>query len=166
VSNAKRKDIKERIEAGTARNTERARTLAERADAARSQAVEFARAHPLALIAGGLALGIAISALFPRSPTRKIGKQVGKKMGSRAASLAALASEFAILYGERALEAAQEARRTGQDRIEDFGDAAGDRARRLKREAAHVAGSASDGARAFTRDAGKKVSRAIRDRLN
>lgn len=162
MSEAKRKKIKERIEAGEARNEERVKTMAERAEELREQATDFARAHPIALIAGGLAVGVAISALFPKSPTRRIGKQVG----SKAAHLATLAAEFAILYGERALDAAQDAGRVGMDHIEDFSDAAGDKARALKREAAYLAGNASDKAKSITRDTGKKASRAMRGRLN
>lgn len=161
MSETKRKDIKERIEAGEARNAERTATFSERAAQARNQAAEFAREYPLALIAGGLVLGIAISALFPRSPTRRIGREVGNK----AAGMAAMAAELAMLYGERALGAAQHAGRAGMDRFEDLSDSADQAARSLRREASYLAGNASDGARAMQRSASKRVSRAIRDRV-
>ena len=161
MSETKRKDIKERIEAGESRNAERTATLSDRAAQARDQATEFARDHPIALIAGGLVLGIAISALFPRSPTRRIGREVG----SKAAGIAAMAAELAALYGERALGAAQHAGRTGLDRFEDLSDSANQAARSLRRAASYLAGNASDSARAMRRGASKRVSRAIRDHV-
>lgn len=161
MSKIKREDIKERIEAGETRNAERTAVFSERAVQARDQATEFARAHPLTLIAGGLALGIAISAMFPRSPTRRIGREIGNK----AAGIAAMAGELAVLYGERALGAAQHAGRTGLDRFEDLGDSADHAARSLRREASYHAGNASDSARAMRRKASKRITRAMRDRL-
>lgn len=160
MSEIKRKDIKKRIEAGESRNAERT-AFSDRAAQARDQATEFAREHPIALIAGGLVLGIAISALFPRSPTRRIGREVG----SKAAGIAAMAAELAALYGERALGAAQHAGRAGLDRFEDLSDSANQTARSLRREASYLAGNASDSARAMRRGASKRVSRAIRDHV-
>lgn len=162
MSDAKRKEIKEKIEAAEARNAERDKTFTERATEAAETAKGFVREHPFSVIAGGVAVGVLISALIPRSPTRKIGKQIG----NRASTLAAMAAEMALVYGEKALEAAHEAKQSGIDRLEDLGDAAGDTARSFRRDADYYAGTASDTARKIARNAGKALKRSARDKLN
>ena len=75
MPDAKRTQLKKKIEAGEARNKARAEpTLidrtGEKAIEAKDKFTAFAKEHPIATVAGGLALGILISGLFKRSPTR------------------------------------------------------------------------------------------------
>jgi hypothetical protein len=164
MSDDERQNLKDRIAAAKERHAERETTFLEDASELASDAkdsfTQFAREHPLAVVAGGLAAGILISALFKKSPTRKLGSMVG----SKAAGLAALGAEFATAYAQQAMENAEDAGRAGAEKLEDFGDAVGDKARGLKRDAAYYAGGASDTARIAARKAGKRLSRAIRNR--
>ena len=72
---AKRTQLKKKIEAGEARNKAKTRAepslidrTGERAVEAKDKFTAFAKEHPIATVAGGLALGILISGLFRRSP--------------------------------------------------------------------------------------------------
>jgi len=117
MSDATRKPLRERIAAGRARQEARGHPpLAERAADARDSLTNIAREHPLLLIAGGLAVGVALSALVPRSPTRKLGK-------SAFAAVAALA-EVGLSYGRQAIETAGEsaegAARSGKAKLDDL----------------------------------------------
>ena len=62
----KREQLRDRIEAAEAR--QKAREIGQRAAGAADRVTTFAREHPLLLIAGGLAVGAALSTLIPRSP--------------------------------------------------------------------------------------------------
>lgn len=162
MNTANRQEIQEKIEAGEARNRARGEgtfmeKTGEKAVEAKDRFTEFAKEHPVALVAGGLALGIAISALFPRSPTRR----AGAKVGARTAAIGTLAAELAMNYAQRAFETASEAGHAGAERLEDLGDAASDRAQRLRRDAGYFAASTGDTARQFSRDTRKKVRRAL-----
>ena len=162
MSDDKRPGLKDRIAAAKQRHAERETSFLEDAGEiatdAKDSFTQFAREHPLAVVAGGLAAGILISALFKKSPTRKLGR--------KAAGLAALGAEFAAAYAQQTMETAQEAGRAGAEKLEDIGDAVGDKARGLRRDAAHYAGGASDQARITARKAGKRLSRAIRSRTH
>jgi len=158
MTDAQRQKIKSQVEAGEARH--RAREDATVMDRAGEAAIEakdrfttFAREHPLTTVAGGLALGILISGLFPRSPTRKL--------GNKAAGLAALGAEAAMAYMHEAMDAASQASRAGANRLDDWSDTIGDTARRVKRDAVHLAESAGESARAVGRDASERVGRRL-----
>ena len=73
---------------------------------AKDKFTAFAKKHPIATLAGGLAVGILVSGLFGGSPTRK----AGKKLGKSAAGLAALATELAVAYAQSAMEATADTR--------------------------------------------------------
>lgn len=99
---AKRMQIRERIETGLARQEAReGSAFAERAEQAREKVVYAAREHPLLLIAGGLVVGVALSALLPKSPTRKYSKYAFNALSTLA--------ELGIAYSRNALETAGEA---------------------------------------------------------
>jgi hypothetical protein len=106
MNDDRREALRERIEAAEARQAAR-----ERAEAAGpvDQMTAFAREHPLVLVAGGLAIGIALSALVPKSPTRKLSKN--------AFGFFATLAELGISYGRQAMEAAEEAGHQGLARI-------------------------------------------------
>lgn len=118
----KREKLRNRIDAGEARL--KARDLSERASATTDRVTSFAREHPLMLIAGGLAVGIVLSTLVPRSPTRKLSKKTIAFMASLA--------ELGVTYGREALEtvseAAEGAGKQGRTRIAELTSAAKDKA--------------------------------------
>jgi hypothetical protein len=114
----KRKHLREKIEAAEARH--QAREEAERAAGPADRVTSFAREHPLLLIAGGLAVGIALSTLIPRSPTRKLSKKT--------AAFLATVAELGLAYGREAMEAAEEAGRQGKDKLAELSSTAKDKA--------------------------------------
>ena len=171
MSEADREDISHRIETAEARNRMREagsrqstmERVGEKVVEAKDSFTEFAREHPFTVVIGGLALGVAVSALFPRSPTRKAAAKVGG-LGGKAAALASLAAEAAALYANQAFDAANDAARAGKDKLEDVGDTVGDTARHLRRDASYYADSAAHAARKASRETGKKVRRAVKNR--
>lgn len=163
MTDAKRSQLKNKVAAGEKRNEDRGRTtIVDRAGEAAIEAKDkftaFAKEHPVATVAGGLAIGILVSGLFKRSPTRKL--------GSKAAGLAAIGAEFALAYAQQALEAANEAGRVGASKLEDLGETLGGTARTAGRAGAERAGDLGETALSVSRDAGKKLSKAIRNRFN
>jgi len=158
MNETKRQQIKSQVEAGEARHRDRAdSTLVDRAGEAAIEAKDrfttFAREHPLTTVAGGLAIGVLISGLFPRSPTRRL--------GNKAAGLAALGAEAAVAYMHQAMDAASHASRAGADRLDDWGETISDTARRVTRDAVHLAENAGESARSVGRDASESISRRL-----
>ncbi|AKH41486.1 hypothetical protein FHS61_001974 [Altererythrobacter atlanticus] len=167
MSEAKRQEIKEKIDAAEARNQNRYEATfleraGERAIETKDKFTAFAKEHPVTVIAGGLAAGVLVSALFRRSPTRKL----ARKGFSEASGLAAIGAEIALAYAQQAMSTADEARRVGADKLGDLGDTIGDKARRMKRDAAYMAEEAGDNARMAKRNTRKAIARAIRNRLH
>jgi len=163
MADAKRKTLKQKVEAGQARNrakTENTTTIFDRAGEAaleaKDQFTAFAKKHPIATVAGGVAIGILIAGLF-KGP-----RQAAMKGGSKAAGLAALGAELALAYAQQAMEAANEAGRAAAPKLERFGDSA----RTASREAAQRASDAGETALSATREAGKRLGKAIRSRIN
>ena len=163
MTDAKRTTLKQKVEAGQARNrakTENTTTIFDRAGEAAIEAKDkftaFAKEHPVATIAGGLALGVLIAGMF-KGPRR-----AAVRGGSKAAGLAAIGAELALAYAQQAMEAANEAGRAAAPRIERFGDTA----KSVGRDAAHRASDAGESALSVTREAGKRLGRAIRNRIN
>lgn len=152
----KRKQMRDKIEAGERRNAER--SLGDYAREARDGATSFVKEHPIATVIGGLALGAIVASLIPGP-----GKRLRKKATARGSALAAMLTELGVAYGASMLDSLGDAARAGQDKLEDLGDSVGDTARGLRREAGHLAGNAGDGARALRREASKKAGRSIRD---
>lgn len=163
VQDSKRQEIKDRITAAQERNKARqvpslGERVSEKAVAAKDGFTSFAKEHPVATVAGGLAIGVLISAMFKNSPTRKAGRIAGAK----AAGLAALGSQMAAAFAQQVMENTADARRAGADKIEDIGDAVGDTARKVRREASYRVGGASDHARTSARELGKTIARSLR----
>ncbi len=140
----KRQQLRARIEAGERRNEER--SLADQARDVADSAIEFAKKHPVATVAGAVVVGLAIGAMTRR----------GRELGRRGGSLAAYAADAAIAYGLSMIEGAG-------DRFEDLSDAAGTQARRIKRDAGYRLDSMGDTVRSSSRRASRKSSRAYRD---
>ncbi len=180
--NDQRDALRARIEAAERRNAER--SLADQARDAASSAAEYTRAHPLTVIGGAVALGLVIGLLT--RPGRRVagralhgaGETISDAASSASASvrgaaarggsrLAAMLGEAAIAYVMTFIDEMVEAARTGQERAEDLGEAAGARTRKLSADAGEAAGSAADSTRALarkTREAALGVVRDIRDK--
>lgn len=159
----KRQEIKDRISAAQTRNDTRegasiTEVLGEKAAAARDNFTAFAREHPVATVAGGIAVGVLISAMFRNSPTRRAGRYAGGK----AAGLAALGSEIAVAFAHQVMESTASARTASADLAHDVGDKLGATARRVRHEAGTRAESATDTARTTARDIGKSLARSLR----
>ncbi len=112
MTDQKRDAIKQRIADAQSRDAARTQpTLGEKIEdtalEAKDRFVEFAKEHPVATVAGGLVVGIAIAAMF------KAPRRAAKLGGARAAGLAAIGSEIALGFATQMLENAQEAGRTG-----------------------------------------------------
>ena len=167
MTDQKRQTLKQKIEAGQARNRDMGRTTivdraGEKAVEAKDKFVEFAKEHPIATVAGGVALGILVSGLFKRSPTRKLGGAAAKRAGT----IAALGAEFALAYAQQAMTAANEAGREGAHKLGELGDTVGGSARSTGRAALDRAGDLGEAARVVTRDAGRRLGKALRSRIN
>lgn len=156
----KRQEIKERIARAQARQEARENgSLSEqagvRAIEAKDAATDFVKKHPIAAVAGGVALGVLVAGMF-KGP-----RQAAAKGGAKAAGLAALVGEAALAFGSHMAESASHAGRAGAHKLDDLGDSMGDTARKLRREADYRAGGASDSARSASRDARKALRRAF-----
>ena len=161
MAEAKRKTIKKKVDASQKRNAARSeRTFLDRAGEgaieAKDKFTAFAKEHPIATVAGGVALGVLVAAMF-RGPRR-----AAMRGGSKAAGLAAIGAELALSYAQQAMEAANEAGRAGAKRLDGFGDTA----KSVGRDAAHRAGDAGETALSATREASRRLGRAIRNRIN
>lgn len=140
----KRDQLRARIEAGEKRQEER--SFLDQAKNVADSAVDFAKRHPVATVAGAIAVGLAVGAMTRR----------GRELGRRGGSLASYATDAAIAYGLSMIEGAG-------DKFEDFGDAAETQARRLKRDAGYRLDSMGDSIRSSGRRASRKSKRGYRD---
>lgn len=152
----KRDELKNRIEAGQQRHANR--TVGDYARDARDSATAFVKEHPIATVAGGVAIGVVVASLVPGP-----GRRLRKKATKRGSALAAVIAELGLAYGTSLLDNIGSAARTGGDRIEDLGDAIGDSARDLRRQASLQGSAAGEAARRLTRDVGKSTGRKVRD---
>jgi len=164
MTEAKRTQLKQKVSAAQKRNAGRETTTTivdragERAIEAKDKFTEFVREHPIATVAGGLAIGILVSGLFKRSPTRKLGKRAATTAGS----LAAIGAELAMSYAQQALEAANEAGKIGAEKLDELGSAA----KSAGRGAAGQASDLGETARSVAKSAGKRLREAVDRRLN
>lgn len=152
----KREELKSRIEAGEQRHANR--TVGDYARDARDSATAFVKEHPVATVVGGVAIGVIVASMVPGP-----GRRMRKKAAKRGSALAAMVAELGLAYGTTLLDNLGSAARTGGDRIEDLGDAIGDSARDLRRQASIQGSAASETARRLTRDVGKTTGRKVRD---
>ena len=74
-----------------------------------------------------MVLGVVAASLLPRS--------WGSKLGGRMLGLATVAGELGAVYGTKALSAAAEGARTGQDKLEDLGEVLADQSTDARRKA-------------------------------
>ena len=137
MTDPKRQDIKDRVAASEARNEARDQTLPERVGESAVETKDgitgFVKRHPLATIAGGIAIGVLVAGLFPST------RRAARQGGTRAAALGAAGAETVVAALGRAMDAASHAGRVGAYRLEDLGDTLGDSAREARREALYHA---------------------------
>lgn len=159
MNDPKRQEIKDRIAASQARNEGREHSLMDRVGESAVEAKDgftaFAREHPLATVAGGLALGVLIAGMFPSA------RRAARSGGTRAAAFGAVGAEALMAALHQALESLGEASRMGAERLDDLGDSIGDAARGARRQAGYHTTRSADEARIAARDTGKSIARSI-----
>lgn len=113
----------------------------------------YVREHPGAFIAGGVALGVVLGALFP--------KRAGTSVAKRALALAATAGELGIVASRHAREGAEKA---AHEAKELAGKAAQEAGKVIDRDSVIVREKAGQFA-TVAREAGQKVAERIASRL-
>lgn len=154
----KRTELRDKIEAAEARNAER--SFADYAADMKDGAAQFVKDHPVASVAGGLAIGMLLAGMT------KPGRRVRRRAGAQASSLWSTATELAAAYGTGLLANAETAKRHGGDRWDDFRDSVADTARTARRDARSRRDALGDNAHSLTRELSKKSSRALREFRN
>lgn len=140
--------------------------------------IAFVKRHPVVVVAGGLALGAAVSALLPRRTTRRwlsravgmaeaagaTGLLFGREAGEKAHDLGSTAGRKASLFASRAEKAGDVA----AARIEKYGlaalAAAGSLGRTTARKAGELGESAADRSSRALRAASVRAED-LRDRI-
>lgn len=70
--------------------------------------IAFVKRHPVITVAGGVAVGIAVSALLPRRATRLVPRRASRKLLEKAVDLAEVASAAGLVLGKQAGEKAHD----------------------------------------------------------
>lgn len=189
ADDVKRDALRQKIEANERRIAER--TLGEQAKETVDAAVDYTRENPLKVIGGALAVGLAIG-LMTQPGQRVAGKAAvsaasaatgaASKVGGAASSAAGVAADTVktaakdrtsavwtliadalVGYAIKWIDDTLGGPNAGKDALEDLGDSAAAKARTLRREASHLAGSAADKSRNATRRTKRRAERAVRD---
>ena len=114
----KRAELRDKISAGETRNAER--SLAEQAQKAADDALDFVRENPLKTMGA-----VVIGALLIGALTRP-----GRELGRKAGGMASVASDAAIAYAMGLLDSAGDAAEEGQEALADLGHTMGRKARK------------------------------------
>lgn len=154
VDDAKRDELRAKIEAGEQRQAER--TIGDYARDATETTTNFVKDHPVAAIAGVAALGLLIGAMT------KPGRRAGRAAGRRASAIAGYAGELGAAYASGLADAAGRVARSGGDTLEDVNDTLSRSARSAQRSAAHRAGDTADSMRYLSRKAARNTGRSLR----
>ncbi len=144
LSGTPRDSLRARIEAAERRNAER--NLADQAREAAAAATDYARAHPLAVVGGALALGLVIG--LANRPDRKVAARAAGAVGAAASGaassassgvkgiaarggskLGALIGNALMAYAMQVIEEVLDGTRAGQEKLGDLSDTAGEKAR-------------------------------------
>lgn len=177
-ADSQRDALRARIEAAERRNAER--TLAVQAREAASAAAQYTRAHPLTVIGGALALGLAIGLLTRpgRAAARRVVQTTSHAVSGAAATatsgtkrvaarggvqIGTMLGEALMGYVLTAIDEALDAARTGQERAGEFGEAATTEARKLSASAADAAGTASDRTRKLAGQARSAATKVVKE---
>ncbi|MEE4539390.1 MAG: hypothetical protein V2J51_12980 [Erythrobacter sp.] len=173
----KRDMLRAKIDASEKRIAER--TLADQAKEAAGAAADYTRANPLTVIGGAVAIGLIIGLLTPAGrrtarnaaygaagyvggaarQTRRVASDAGEKTSEFGDKVTGAMAAF----GMKLLDDAIDGVHATEDALEDLSDGATARARKLRREAAYLAGNTADAGRMASRRARRKASRAGRD---
>jgi len=173
-----RDELRAKIEAREKRIAER--TLADEARAAAQSATDYAKAHPLQVVGGAIVLGLVISALTKPGRRAAVGaatgtakavsgaasgaaNTVGNAAKKRSSAIGTLLTDAVIAYAIKLIDEALDSARSGQDKLEDLGDAASAKVREVSRDAEYVAGTAADKTRAIGQRTRRRATRAVRD---
>ena len=122
---------------------------AERSDQLKAQAHK----HPGAALAGGLVLGLMVGSLLPRGTARRLAKG--------AATVAAIGGETGLNLARLARNRAHSAAGDAAERLQAAEQSAEAGVRRLRRNAADVAGSATSAASSTGRDLARAAIRLL-----
>lgn len=177
-TDGKRDSLRARIETAERRNAER--TLADNARAAASAASDYTRAHPLTVIGGALAAGLAIGLLT--RPGRRMARRLVNSASEAVSGAASSAtsgvkgvaarggSRLGVLLGEAAvasimtfIDDALETAHSVQERAGELGAATGTQARKLTADAAHAAESVAENSKSLSRKTRSAAGRLARD---
>lgn len=178
LADIQRDSLRARIEAAERRNAER--TLAVQAREAAIAAVDYTRAHPLTVIGGALALGLAIGLLT--RPGRAVARRVVKGTSDAVSGAATTATsgakraatrggaQLGTLLGEAvmgfiltAIDEAIETGRKGQERAGELTEAASTEARKLSGSAAQAAETATGRTKELARHARTAATKVVKD---
>jgi len=170
--------LRARIEAAERRNAER--DFAQKAREAATAGADYTRAHPLTVIGGAVAVGLAIGLLT--RPGRRVAGQAARSAGdaiagaassagSGARNLAArggsrlgtLLGEAAVAYVMTLVDDVIESARDGKNRADELGEAAGAQAKKLSANTSRTAVAAVDGTRDIARRTRDAAISAVRD---
>ena len=185
----KRDALRQKIEASERRIAER--TLGEQAKEAVDAAVEYTKANPLTVIAGAVAVGLAIglmtkpgqraaskaaasAATAATGAASKVSDAASNAAGAaadtvksaakdRTSALWALIADALVGYAIKFIDDALGGPNAGKDKLEDLSDSAASKARTLRREASYMAGSVADKGRTATKRTKRRAERAVRD---
>lgn len=177
-ADTKRDSLRARIDAAERRNADR--SLADSAREAAKAAADYTRAHPLTVIGGALAAGLAIGLLT--RPGRRVARQVVssasgavsgaassatsgvKSITARGGSrIGTLLGEAAVTYIMTLVDDALETARAGQDRAGELGNAASARARKLGAGVSDTVDSAAATSRDLARRTRNRAERVVSD---
>jgi len=139
---------------------------------ASEKVVAFAKEHPVLTVAGGVAVGLAISALIPRSFSRKLSK--------RAFALAEAGATAVFAYGQEALDKSEDAgviarKKAGvlAGQAERLGERAVEKAEKISAAAlstagvfGHAAAERAERLSAVAADKAKELGEKATDRLS
>ncbi len=171
MTQTKQEQLRQKIADGQARLEERSQGLldkaGEKAIEARDGFTNFAKEHPIATVAGGLAVGALVSGLIYRSRAKRA-NSVGTgahQIKEKATTLATLGADYLIGYALKALETAGEAGRAGADRMHELGDAVEHGTRGLRSDAGHLAEDLGDRLSSAGQHAGEQI-RGVRDNVS
>lgn len=162
LSSPARDSLRARIEAAERRNAER--SLADQAREAAEAATHYARAHPLAVVGGALALGLLVG--LATRPGRRVAARAAGAVGAAASGaagsaasgakalaasggskLGALIGNALVAYAMQAIEDVLDNARAGQEKLGDFSETAGEKARNVTAAVSGAAREAASGAR-------------------
>ncbi|MFM7349391.1 MAG: hypothetical protein ACKO01_07865 [Erythrobacter sp.] len=178
LATQQRDALRARIEAAERRNAER--TLADQARDAATAAADYTRAHPLTVIGGAVAVGLAIGLLT--RPGRRIASGayhtasdaiseatsaassgVKRVAGRSRSRIGEAIGEAVAGYFMAAVEEIFDTARAGHERAGELGEAAGKEAKKLAATASEAAGTATDNTRELVRKTADIAAGVVRD---